>query len=232
MKLGQARAKAFHNITAKGIYVTKRARPDISLSITFLTTWVKGPDIDAWRKLCHLVEYLRSTRELPLILVADGTGVLSWYVDASFAVHPDMMEHTGGAMTMGTGWSGFPLDKLTKHKHNTRSSTESEIVVVNDLIPQILWARLFMKAQGFAVSNNILYQDNKSAMLLETNELASSSKCTRHIEICYYYVADQVAKGDLRVVWCPMDEMIADFLTKPLQGKAFVKFWDLLMGAV
>ena len=45
------------------------------------------------------------------------------------------------------------------------------------------------------------------------------------------YVADQVAKGDLRVVWCPTDEMIADFLTKPLQGKAFVKFLDLLMGA-
>ncbi len=92
--------------------------------------------------------------------------------------------------------------------------------------------RLLLKAQGFAVSNNILYQDNTSAMRLETNGRASSSKHTRHIEIRYYYVADRVAKGDLRVVWCPMDEMIADFLTKPLQGKAFVKFWDLLMGAV
>ena len=47
-----------------------------------------------------------------------------------------------------------------------------------------------MKAQGFAVSNNILYQDNKSAMLLETNGQALSSKQTRHIEIQYYYVAD------------------------------------------
>jgi hypothetical protein len=89
-----------------------------------------------------------------------------------------------------------------------------------------------MKGQGFAVSNNILYQDNKSAMLLETNGRASSSKHTKHIEIRYYYVADQVAQGDLRVVWCPRDKMIADFLTKPLQGEAFVKFWDLLMGAV
>ncbi len=53
-----------------------------------------------------------------------------------------------------------------------------------------------------------------------------------HIEIWYYYVSNPVAKGDLRVVWCPMDEMIADFLMKPLQGKAFVKFLDLLMGAV
>jgi hypothetical protein len=63
VKLDQARAKAFHNITAKGIYVTKRTRPNISLSIAFLTTRVKGPDIDNWYKLCHLVEYLCSTRE-------------------------------------------------------------------------------------------------------------------------------------------------------------------------
>jgi hypothetical protein len=104
VKLDQARAKAFHNIVAKGIYVAKRARPDISLSIAFLTTRVKGPDIDTWRKLCHLVEYLRSTHELPLILMADGTGVLSWYVDASSAVHPDMRGHTGGVMTVGTGF--------------------------------------------------------------------------------------------------------------------------------
>jgi hypothetical protein len=41
----------------------------------------------------------------------------------------------------------------------------------------------------------------KIAMLLETNGQTSSSKHTRHIEIWYYCVADQVAKGDLRVVW-------------------------------
>ncbi len=104
MKLDQTRAKAFHNIATKGVYVAKSARPDISPSIAFLTTRVKGPDIDNWCKLCHLVEYLRSTRELPLIIAADGTGVLSWYVDASFAVYPDMRGHTGGAMTMGMGF--------------------------------------------------------------------------------------------------------------------------------
>ena len=169
------------------------------------------------------------TRDLPLILGADGSGVLSWYVDASFAVHPDMRGHTGGTLTMGRG---FPLAKSTKQKLNTRSSTESEIVAVDDLIPQILWARLFMKEQGFDVRDNILYQDNKSAMLLEQHGRASSSKRTRHINIRYYYVADRVAKGDLRVVWCPTDQMIADFLTKPLQGKAFVEFRNMLMGVV
>ncbi len=110
MKLDQARAKAFHNIKAKGIYLAKRARLDTSLSIAFLTRRVKGLDVDDWRKLCHLVEYLCSTHGLPLILATNGTGVLSWYVDASFAVHPDMRGHTGGAMTMGTG---FPDEAFT-----------------------------------------------------------------------------------------------------------------------
>ena len=58
MQLDQARAKVFHNLTAKMIYVTKRARPDISLAVAFLTTRVKGPDIDDWRKLRHVIEYL------------------------------------------------------------------------------------------------------------------------------------------------------------------------------
>jgi hypothetical protein len=87
-----------------------------------------------------------------------------------------------------------------------------------------------MKAQGFKVNDNIIYQDNNSAMLLEKSGRSSSSKRTKHINIRYYYVADRVAKGDVNVVRCPTDQMIADFQTKPLQGKAFVEFWDKLMG--
>ena len=72
-----------------------------------------------------------------------------------------------------------------------------------------------MMAQGIASKDNILYQDNKSAILLAENGRASSSKRTKHIKIRYYYVADRIEKGDLRIVWCPTDQMIADYLTKP-----------------
>ena len=89
-----------------------------------------------------------------------------------------------------------------------------------------------MKSQGINVSDNILYQDNKSAILLEKNRQGSTSKRTKHIEIRYYYVANRISKGDLAVVWCPTDKMIADFLTKPLQGKECLRFRNVLMGAV
>ena len=229
VKLDADKAKSFHSIVAMMLYVTKRARPDTALAIAFLTTRVREPDEDDWRKLGHLIVYLRSTRELPLVLGAKNTGVLHWYVDASFATHPDMKGHTGGALTMGIG---CPTVQSTKAKCTTRSSTTSELVAVDEMMAQILWTRLFVKAQGIEVSDNILYQDNKSAILLEKNGRASSSKRTKHIEIRYYYVADRIAKGDLTVVWCPTEKMIADFLTKPLQGRMFNQFRDVLMGAV
>ena len=86
-------------------------------------------------------------------------------------------------------------------------------MAVNEMLAQILWTRLFMIAQGIKVLDNILYQDNKSAILLEKNGRASSSKRTKHIKVRYYYVAYRIAKGDLTVVWCPTEKMIADFLT-------------------
>jgi hypothetical protein len=226
-KLNDVKRASFHNIVAKGLYLTKRARPDTCVAIAFLSTRVRTPDVDDWKKLQHLVEYLRRTQELPLILGANGSGVLKWYVDASFAVHPNMRGHTGGGLTLGRG---CPFVSSTKQKMNTRSSTESELVGVDDLMPSILWTRYFLNEQGYKIQDNIVYQDNKSAILLEKNGKASSSKRTKHIDIRYFFVTDRIQMGQVRPEWCPSLDMVADFMTKPLQGALFFKFRDLIMG--
>jgi hypothetical protein len=92
-------------------------------------------------------------------------------------------------------------------------------------MPAILWTRYIFKAQGYAVLDNFLLQDNKSAILLERNGKASSSKRTKHIAIRYFFITDRVAKGDLTIAWCPTKDM-----TKPLQGASFRKFRDFIMG--
>jgi hypothetical protein len=155
--------------------------------------------------------------------------VLKWYVDASFAVHPNMRGHTGGGLTMGRG---FPIVSSTKHKLNTRSSTESELIFVDDMMSLILWTGYFLKSQGYKVSDNVIFQDNKSAMLLEQNGKASSGKRTKHINVRYFFITDRISKGEARVEWCPTKDMVAAFMTKPLQGSAFKKFRDLIMGSL
>ena len=154
--------------------------------------------------------------------------MVKWYVDASFAVHADYRSHTGAVMTFG---HGAVQTICRKQKLNTRSSTEAELVGADDAATMILWTRLFLLAQGCEVRENILYQDNKSAILLETNGKKSSGRRTRALNIRYFFLADQVEKGNLEVEYCPTLEMIGDYMSKPLQGKLFQKLKDQIMGS-
>ena len=174
-KLSEEGVTACHNLVDKTLYVSKRAGPDVSTTIAFLTTRVRAPDVNDWRKLSHLMEYLRVDRLRPLILSTNGSGVLMWYVNASFAVHPNMRSHTGGGLTLGRG---FPIVSSPKQKLNTRSSTESKLVGVDNMMPIIIWSCYFLMAQGYGVTQNLLLQDNKSSMLLEKTGKASSRKRT------------------------------------------------------
>jgi hypothetical protein len=219
-------AEKFHTLTAKLLFLSKRARPDLQQEVGFLTTRVKAPDTDDWKKLARVMKYLRGTQELSLTLEADDTHVIKWWVDAAFAVHKDMRSQTGVTMTMG---KGSVYASSLRQKLNTRSSTEAELVGVDDAMGMILWTRLFLQAQGYEVHDTKIYQDNRSAMLLEENGKRSSSKRTRHINIRYFFITDCLKDGDLSIEYCPTEQMLADFFTKPLQGSAFRKFRDAVL---
>ena len=219
-KLAKEDADAFHTFTAKLLFLCKRARPDTQTATSFLCTRVSGPDVDDLKKLRRVMQYLRGTLGLVLTLEAFDLHILKWSIDGSFAVHHDMKGHTGGSLSLGRGTiSGVS----TKQKLNTRSSTETEVVAVDDCMPQVLWTRYFTEAQGYKVKDNIIYQDNMSAMLLEKNGRASSSKRTRHINIRYFFITDRIKAKEIRVEYCPSKDLIADFFTKPLQGQLFYK---------
>eukprot|EP00957_Ditylum_brightwellii_P016029 1208046-Ditylum_brightwellii.AAC.1 len=106
---------------------------------------------------------------------------------------------------------------------------EAELVGLDDLMPQVIWTRYFFEAQGYTVKDNIIYQDNESAIWLEKNGKGSSSKRTRHIDICYFFVTDRIAADDLTIEYCHTGMMIGNFFTKALQSKAFCTFRDMVM---
>lgn len=188
-KLDDAKADEYHHLVAKLLYLCKRTRPDIMTAVAFLTTRVSSPDCDDYNKLSRCIKYLRGSKDMPLSLEADSNGKLQWWSDASFAVHKDMKSHTGAVLSMG---KGAAYSMSTKQKINTKSSTEAEIVGVDDGMPMVVWTRRFLEAQGYGVSDNVVYQDNQSAILLERNGRASSGRRTRHIDIRYYFVTDRI----------------------------------------
>ena len=100
----------------------------------------------------------------------------------------------------------------SKQKINTHSSTEAELMAINDAMALVLWCRLFIMGQGIEIKDNIVYQDNQSTMLLRNNGQQSSRKKTRHIEIRYYFIADQIHCKSIRLHYCPTEDMVGDFL--------------------
>jgi hypothetical protein len=123
-------------------------------------------------------------------------------------------------MSLGRG-SVYSL--LTHQKLNTKSSTEAELVGVDDVMPLILWTRYFLDMQGYDVCKNKVFQDNQmSAILLaEENGRRSSSHHMHHINIRYFFVTDHIQAKELTVEYCQMADMLADMFTKPLQGSQF-----------
>ena len=121
----------------------------------------------------------------------------------------------GGAMSMGTG---ILHGKSSSQKLNTKSTTESEVVGVGEYLPFDIWFLLFYEAQGHKIENNILYQDNESAIKMETNGRNSCTGNSRHIEIIYFRVKDRVDKKQVTIEYCPTRLMLADYFTKALQG--------------
>jgi len=105
---------------------------------------------------------------------------------------------------------------LCKQKINTKISTEAELVTIDDAMAQILWTRRFLAAQGLLVTVTTIYQDNKSTILLSENSKASSSKCTKHLNVRYFLVTDWIKHAEVKVAYCPTQNMMADFFTKPL----------------
>ena len=108
-----------------------------------------------------------------------------------------------------------------KQKLNTRSSTEAQLVGTDDVATQILWTKHFIEAQGYMIEENILHQDNKSTILLQENGRKSAGKQSQAPNVRYFFLRDQVEKRNLRITYCPTDDMTGDYMTKPLQGKKF-----------
>jgi hypothetical protein len=224
-KLSKSETEAFHSKTAKLLYLSKRTRPDILTAVVFLTTRVLNPDVDDARKLDRVLKYVNATQELALTLQPEARINVTSYIDASYGVHPNGRSHTGSVITLG---KGAVHAKSTKQKLVSKSSTESELVALSDEASQVLWTRNFLELQGYSMRPAKIYQDNMSTIAL-ADKGRSTSERTRHINVRYFFTKDKVESGELVIEYLPTEEMLADLLTKPLQGALFRRLRNQLL---
>ena len=66
-------------------------------------------------------------------------------------------------------------------------------------------------------------------MKLEMNGKQSSGKRTCHFDIKFFYITDLIQRKEIKIEYCPTDELLGDHMTKPLTGSKFLVFRKLTM---
>ena len=102
-KLTGAKRKKLHRIVAKLLFVAMRARPDIQVPVSYLTSRVTKADEDDRKKLKRMLQYINATINMKMILSVDDLSIIKTWVDASYTTHNDMKSHTGANITLGKG---------------------------------------------------------------------------------------------------------------------------------
>ncbi len=97
-------------------------------------------------------------------VTVDDMSVIRWWVDASHTVHEDCRIHIAGCMMLR---EGMPVTMSKKQKLNRKSSTEFKLIAMDDKLPQVLWIHYFLEKQGCEIKKHVVYQDNKSTILLK-----------------------------------------------------------------
>jgi hypothetical protein len=110
-------------------------------AIGFLSSRVKDLNKGDWDKFVRVMGFLKHMKGDILTLEADNTQTLTWYINAAFAVHPDMRSHTGATFTLG---KGAIVADSTKQKGNSRSSTDSELNRIDSKSGKIIWTKRFI----------------------------------------------------------------------------------------
>ena len=129
-KLNKEDGSLFNHMLAKLMYLYKKERPYIQRAVSFLCTLVQEPDIYYWKKLQRTIRYLKTILWLPLTMEDDGTMIIKWWIDIAYVVHKEYWVHTRFTISLG---KGHQYSTSSKQKLKTQSSTESELVGIDDL---------------------------------------------------------------------------------------------------
>ena len=125
---------------------------------------------------------------------------------------------------------GAIVNVSRNHKPNLGSSTRLELGSIADVLGIMTWSKYFMKAQGYTIKNNMLYQDNKSTVLLAKTSCMLAGKTSKHIKNILFLITDTIAHDEFTVHHRGTELIWTDGNTKPLQGNSFWLSRSVLMG--
>lgn len=193
------------------MYLARFTRPDILFAVTYLATKCQNPTEDDYAQGIRILKYLAHNPQSALLYAAKDLEV-KVYCDASHLLHGDGKGHSGAIVLLG----GNHIYSFSgKQKLQARSSTEAELIALDEITTYVVWLRHLLKELNININKpSIIYQDNQSGV--EIIEKGGNFKRTKHMVGKYGYVKEQVNSKIIELVYKPTKQMVANMHTKPV----------------
>jgi hypothetical protein len=114
-----------------------------------------------------------------------------------------------------------------KQNRVARSSCDAEYIGMSEACASMISMIHLLDEMKIESRPMKMLEDNQSSIkLAESKAIGRKSK---HIEIHHHFIRDCIKKGEIEVVHCPTNDMIADTFTKSLGKVLFEKHTSKLV---
>ncbi|KAM0037798.1 putative RNA-directed DNA polymerase [Helianthus debilis subsp. tardiflorus] len=204
-------------------------RPDIAFAVNKVCQFMHAPTENHWAGVKRILRYLKGTAHFGLLFCHNTGSRLQAFSDSHWA--------TNLRAFSDSDWAGCPLDRQStggyaiylgsnliswsarKQRTVSQSSTESEYKAIADTVAELIWLKSLLHELGLVSKAPTLWCDNLGATYLSANPVFHAR--TKHVEVDYHFVREQVIQEKLNVKFISTDDQIADVFTKPLSSQRF-----------
>jgi hypothetical protein len=201
-------------------YLAVLTRPDIVYAVNQASRFLANPGPKHWEAVKRILRYLRGTPDDGIIYTrSPSTNLVDGFSDSDWAGDQDDRRSCSGHIFRVFG--GIVAFRSKKQPTTALSSCEAELIALTMAMKEALWLRGLLVELGMQPADKpvLIHEDNQGAIALSND--AKFSNRTKHVDIKFFRVREEVKRNFVQVKYCHTSKMLADIFTKPLAKNIF-----------
>ena len=219
------RKDIYQSAVGKLLYLSTRTRPDITFAVCNVARYCSKPNQQHWNAVKRILRYLRGTFDFGIVYSKSKIKTCEGFSDADWAGDCNDRKSTSGFCFKLNG--GLVSWRSNKQSCVALSTAEAEYIALAAASQEAIWLKqLLINLNHDDNAPMTINEDNQASICFAKN-ITNHSR-TKHIDIKFHFIRDQVTNNNILLKYCPSEMMLADVFTKGLSVDKFIKLRNLI----